>query len=740
MTDGDRLEDLASLWMHEFGEGHDVPAEELCADCPDLAPQLRRRLDMLRRMAQLATAAPLGPRPVGASGCVPADGAPRTARPTAPAPATLVAMPCIPGYEVLAELGRGGMGVVYKARQVGLNRLVALKMIGAGGFAGRDAVERFHKEAEAIARLRHPNIVQVYGVGEQNGLPYFSLEFIEGGTLAQKMAGKPLPAPHAAELVEVLARAVHAAHERGIVHRDLKPGNVLLAADGTPKVTDFGLAKYLDETGALTKSGDVLGTPSYMAPEQAEGRLGEIGPRTDVYALGAILYEALTGEPPFRGATPWDTVQQVRSHDPVRPSQLRRDIPRDLEAICLKCLRKRPADRYPSALVLAEDLERFRSGRPTLARPEGVLGRTWRPLRPYRAPAVAAAGYCTFVAVSVGILLGLFSITSTPVDHTRADVWVCSPAVLSVDLGRPIDESNTFAKVAVQPEVARTEIYMQGFAYWAKPRGDGNELCVVIGSRLGDDHLGDVDLLTPDLRASLTEHGAVVVDESELDRLGVKGVGDYAEITGHRARVVGLTKGIKSLAGPYVFCSVYTARDFLRLSDTDMVTYLLVKCHDPVQAPELARRLSQSDRFTAFTAAEFSFRSRMHWLTKTKAGIALGFGTFLGMVISILIIIRQLSATARDQAARLRGVVVSRWRAALSVWLRALCIGTVGVILGLGPSLGLAWYAEQLGVRVMLPPGVLFIGVPIYMLIATAIAGSIVTLRIVFAKEQPAAK
>ena len=276
----------------------------------------------------------------------------------------------VPGYEILEELGRGGMGVVYKARQVSLRRLVALKMIRSGAHAGPQELERFRAEAEAAARLRHPNIVQIYEVGDQSGLPFFSLEYVDGGSLARRLAGTPLPAREAAALVEVLARAVHAAHGRGIAHRDLKPANVLLdwrseetpdrrdpaieqqttvVAKAVPKITDFGLAKRLDEDSGQTRSGAVLGTPSYMAPEQAAGRTREMGLLVDVYALGAILYETLTGRPPFRAATALETLEQVRSQEPVPPSRLQPKVPRDLETVCLKCLEKEPKKRYPSA-------------------------------------------------------------------------------------------------------------------------------------------------------------------------------------------------------------------------------------------------------------------------------------------------------------------------------------------------------------------------------------------------------
>jgi hypothetical protein len=277
--------------------------------------------------------------------------------------------PSIPGYEILGELGRGGMGVVYKARHVTLNRLVALKLIQAHAWSDEHWQARFCTEAEAVARLQHPNVVQIFEIGEQDGRPFLALEYASGGSLDEKLKGTPLPPAEAAGMVEVLARAVHATHQIGVIHRDLKPANVLLTADGTLKITDFGLAKKLDTSLAHTQSGHIVGTPSYMAPEQAAGKNREIGPGTDVYALGAILYELLTGRPPFKAATPIDTVLQVLQDEPVPPRQLQPRTPRDLETICLKCLKKEPALRYASAAALASDLRRFLDGEPIRARP-----------------------------------------------------------------------------------------------------------------------------------------------------------------------------------------------------------------------------------------------------------------------------------------------------------------------------------------------------------------------------------
>jgi Protein kinase domain len=302
------------------------------------------------------------------------------------------------GYTILAELGRGGMGVVYKAKHLQLGRVVALKMILSGAHARPTDLARFQTEAEAIARLQHPNIVQVHEVGEHEGKPFFSLEFCAGGSLDQKLKGTPLPPVDAARLLETLARAMQAAHEKNVIHRDLKPANVLLAENGTPKITDFGLAKKLDDAGQ-TVSGAIMGTPSYMAPEQAGGKTRELGPACDVYALGAILYELLTGRPPFKAATAMETVKQVVSDEPVPPSQLQPKTPRDVETICLKCLHKEPGKRYATAANLAEDLRRFQVGEPIKARPVGGMERTVKWVR--RNPALAAVGLVLFVATTV---------------------------------------------------------------------------------------------------------------------------------------------------------------------------------------------------------------------------------------------------------------------------------------------------------------------------------------------------
>jgi serine/threonine-protein kinase len=314
-------------------------------------------------------------------------------------------MPHVSGYEILGELGRGGMGVVYKARQKKLNRLVALKMVLSGGHASPDALARFLVEAQAVAALQHPNIVQIYEVGEHDSLPHFSLEFVDGAPLDRALAGKPQKPVDAARLVETLSRAMHFAHNHSILHRDLKPANVLLTSDGVPKITDFGLAKKLEGDSGQTKDGSIMGTPSYMAPEQARGELKNLGPSADIYSLGAMLYEMLVGRPPFLGTTPFETILQVIKEEPVPPSRLIGKLPPDVETICLKCLQKEPAKRYATAELLAEDCRRFIAGEPILSRPISPAERAWRWCR--RNPRVAG------LLATVAGLLVVVTVTST---------------------------------------------------------------------------------------------------------------------------------------------------------------------------------------------------------------------------------------------------------------------------------------------------------------------------------------
>jgi serine/threonine-protein kinase len=368
--------------------------EEACRDCPELLPEVRERW----REFRLVDAAVLELLPDDRT--APDIGA------VTPAPTT-IDLPQVPGYEVEAVLGRGGMGVVYKARQLVLDRVVAVKMLPPGPFASSQELGRFRRETTALASLRHPNVVQVYDAGDVDGRPYFAMEFVEGDSLARKLAGTPHPARQTAELLATLARAVEVAHRAGIVHRDLKPANILLTADGTPKVSDFGLARRLEGGEGLTRSGAAVGTPSYMAPEQAQGEVGAVGPATDVYALGALLYECLTGRPPFRAESDLATIYQVVNQDPVRPSRLNHTVPRDLETICLKCLEKDQRRRYASAAALAEELQRFQRDEPIAARSAGPLerGLRWARRKPTGAALVATAVALVGLAVGGGVWL-----------------------------------------------------------------------------------------------------------------------------------------------------------------------------------------------------------------------------------------------------------------------------------------------------------------------------------------------
>jgi serine/threonine-protein kinase len=307
-------------------------------------------------------------------------------------------------YDLLSEAGRGGMGVVYKARHRRLHRLAAVKMLLSGPFASPKQKQRFRLEAELAARVRHPNVVQVYEAGTHDGQPYLAMEWVEGGTLAERLCGAPWPPAQVAPLVEAVARGVHAAHRQGVIHRDLKPGNVLLAACGfagakpqaaTPKIADFSLARTLQAEPDLTGAGLVVGTPEYMAPEQAAGDGTRVGPAVDIYALGVVLYELLTGRPPFWGGSATEVLRASSLAEPARPRCVEPRVPRDLEAIALKCLRKEPARRYASAEELAEDLRRYREGRPVAARPPRAAARAARrgrrPLRPASLLAALAA-------------------------------------------------------------------------------------------------------------------------------------------------------------------------------------------------------------------------------------------------------------------------------------------------------------------------------------------------------------
>jgi len=411
-----RLDQLVTEYLEAVEAGKAPNREEWLSRHADLAADLRTFFTNHDRLAKIG--APLrqvmpwnGPgAATGQASTLLPGGAPI-------ASAALQRVRSFGDYELLEEIARGGMGVIYKARQVSLNRIVALKMILAGQLASQADLARFLAEAEAVAQLRHPNIVQIYERGHRDGLPYFTLEFMEGGSLTAKLAGTPLPPSEAALLVEKLTRGVQYAHSHGIIHRDLKPSNVLLAADGTPRITDFGLAKRVERASDLTRTGAIMGTPSYMAPEQASGKKATTT-ASDVYALGAILYECLTGRPPFRAATPLETILQVLNDEPVPPSYLQGKTPRDLETICLKCLDKDPVRRYATAEALADDLCCFLEKRPIAARPVGRVERAAKLVR--RNPLISAAALAVASVLLIGTAVSTYFGISASNEAARA--------------------------------------------------------------------------------------------------------------------------------------------------------------------------------------------------------------------------------------------------------------------------------------------------------------------------------
>ena len=448
------IHELLLRWEERRERGEPVDLKELCSEHPDLLEEVLRQIKALRRL----------------DGLLEADESSDGVHSSWQASAADAAVPSLPQsigrYKVLEELGRGGMGVVYRVLQPELKREAALKMVLTSEYAGRPAFERFRNEAEAIARLDHPNIVKIFEVNQHDGLPYLVQEFVDGGSLAQcgtalravssireneavlegeairegeahwegEAPAEPPAAPHssppprrAASLIATLAEAMHYAHQRGIIHRDLKPTNILITRDGIPKITDFGLAKLLHSDSSLTKTGAILGTPSYMAPEQAAGLTREAGPHTDVYSLGAILYQLLTARPPFEGDSAHETVHQVQFEEPPPPSRLNAEVPSDLERICLKCLEKDPADRYKSAAALADDLECFLNDEPVQAKSVSLADRLRRWARqPER---MRDAGY---VAVVLNLLLPVWILVLTPLSAWLSNHAMTRPLEFAV--------------------------------------------------------------------------------------------------------------------------------------------------------------------------------------------------------------------------------------------------------------------------------------------------------------------
>jgi serine/threonine-protein kinase len=411
-----RLDEILASYMEAEEAGRPPDPQELLYRHPELAPQLAQFFANQEQFDRLA--APL--RAVAQAAGTEAAASPK---PEETLYARKEASPegkirSFGDYDLLQEIGRGGMGLVYRAQQKNPRRLVALKMIRTGQLASAADLQRFRNEAVAAAWLDHPNIVPIYEVGEHDGWHYFSMKLMEGGSLkgvvarSQESALTREACRRAAELAATVARAVHHAHQRGVLHRDLKPSNILLDAEGRPHVTDFGLAKRVEIDASLTESGALVGTPSYMAPEQAWGKRGSITTATDVYGLGTVLYALLAGRPPFRGETVLDTLTQVKEREPDLPSAGSRSLNRDLETICLKCLEKEPQRRYGSAAVLAEDLERWLAGKPIMARPVARITRLWRWCRRNQALA-SVSGLAAASVVAALIIATLYAVRVT---------------------------------------------------------------------------------------------------------------------------------------------------------------------------------------------------------------------------------------------------------------------------------------------------------------------------------------
>jgi tetratricopeptide (TPR) repeat protein len=392
-----RLDEVVTAYLQALGTGSAPNREALLAQHPDLAEELVELLDFQDRLYRLATPLRCVARAAERVTPIPTE----TLSDAGAEPASATAGRELGRYELLGRIGAGGMGVVYRARQKGLNRLVALKVIRMREVVSADEARRFRAEAETAAALDHPHVVPVYEVSEHQGQLFYSMRLMEGGSLATQLERFQAELREAARLVAAIARAVHHAHQRGILHRDLKPGNILLDAEGQPHVSDFGLAKRVESDGSLTQTGAIVGTPQYMAPEQTRGQKGAVTTATDVYGLGAVLYALLTGKAPFRGETALETLEQVRDREPEPPRRSNPKVDRDLETICLKCLHKDPARRYSSAEAVAEDLERWLAGEPIRARRSSLWERLWCWCR--RNPVIAALSVTVLLLVLLAI-------------------------------------------------------------------------------------------------------------------------------------------------------------------------------------------------------------------------------------------------------------------------------------------------------------------------------------------------
>ena len=484
----------------------------VCRNCETLLQSIRGGEDaFIRDLRQIVRAAP--PLLAEAGRQTRADLPAGNGGSSGSAPTRLDGIPRRFGeYELLEKLPAGGMSDVFKARQFHPNRLVAIKIPHCVPVPGLEAFERFQREIEAIAQLQHEHVVRIYECGAEEGLRYFSMEYMAGGSLAAKLAGSPLPEREAAQLVQTLARAVHFVHQHDIIHRDLKPANVLLGTDGSAKLTDFGLAKWLNGDDELTRSHAILGTAKYMAPEQARGETQQVGPLTDVYGLGTILYECLTGRAPFRGATPEATLRLVDSSPPIPPSMLRRGLCRTLEAICLKCLEKDPKQRYASAEELADDLKHWLNHAPTKARPP-----RW-PARVYRKARRHVLALSLMAALLVGLATVIVIDPERPIRRIERKLANRQPVTLIGETGKPAWFRMLTGKANTEVSLDKNEVlsvYSWGdfcllqlvrdpqldrFAFRAQIRhesGDrGGEVGLFLGHRTFARSLADVHVFT----------------------------------------------------------------------------------------------------------------------------------------------------------------------------------------------------------------------------------------------------
>ncbi len=455
-----------------------------------------------------------------------------------PPPADVPAVPTVPGYVVLDLLGRGGMGRVYRARHATLGRVVALKVMAQE--PDERSLARFRDEARAVARLQHPCIAALYESGVVEGRPFLVQEFVAGGTLAEALGGRPQEPDWAARVVEAVARAVAYSHDRGVLHRDLKPANILLAPDQTPKVTDFGLAKLLTtddpsevDSGPLTRTGEILGTPAYMAPEQASGVVAGIGPAADVYALGAVLYEALTGRPPFQAPDPLQALMMVLTMEPVVPRSLQPKIPRDLETICLKCLEKSPRRRYDGAAALADDLARHRAGEPIVARPVGGFERAWKwsRRRPWQVAALGLVGLGV-----VALAAGLAWATGKNREINEVNAQLAQTNIGLREANAQLDRSKAQVEGILSYALAALEEYHFGLGAKLKDIPQGEALRVEVLDQASRT-LDELDRLAPD-RPQVREY--LVDGYSRLARVQNQlGQLDRSRRSYERARAVG---------------------------------------------------------------------------------------------------------------------------------------------------------------------------------------------------------